>query len=104
MRQIQADCHRAELKPPDRKTILRRVSALDERGIAAREGAKAARERYYHVSHSPAIKHALERVQIDHTPVDLIVVDELKRQPLGRPWLSLVIDIASRMVCASFFR
>jgi putative transposase len=41
-------------------------------------------------------------VQIDHTPVDLIVVDELKRQPLGRPWLSLVIDIASRMVCGFF--
>ena len=103
VRQIQADCHRAELKPPDRKTILRRVSALDERRIAAaREGAKAARERYDHVSHSPAIKLALERVQIDHTPVDLIVVDELKRQPLGRPWLSLVIDIASRMVCGFF--
>ena len=46
VRQIQADCHREGLKPPNRKTILRRISALDERKImAAREGAKAARER-----------------------------------------------------------
>jgi putative transposase len=73
---------------------------IDERRLmVAREGAKAARERFDQVGHSPAIKEALERVQIDHTPVDLIVVDEIKRQPLGRPWLTLVIDIASRMVC-----
>jgi putative transposase len=100
VRQVQADCYRAKLKPPDRKTILRRVSALDERRLmAAREGSKAARERYDQVNRSPAIREALEKVMIDHTPVDLIVVDELNRQPLGRPWLSLVIDIASRMVC-----
>jgi putative transposase len=48
------------------------------------------------------MKQALEQVQIDHTPVDLIVVDEINRKPLGRPWLSLVIDNASRMVCGFF--
>jgi putative transposase len=100
VRQIQADCHQAGLKPPDRKTIRLRLSALDERKImAARWGAKAAKERYGHVRHAPAMKQALERVQIDHTPVDLIVVDEINRKPLGRPWLSLAIDNASRMVC-----
>jgi hypothetical protein len=100
VRQVKADCHQAGLKPPDRKTILRRVAALDERRLmAAREGSKAARERYDQVNKSPDVREALERVQIDHTPVDLIVVDEIKREPLGRPWLSLIIDIASRMVC-----
>jgi len=103
VRQIQADCHQAGLKPPDRKTIRLRLSALDEMKVmAARFGAKAARERYGHVSHAPAMKQALEQVQIDHTPVDLIVVDEINRKPLGRPWLSLVIDNASRMVCGFF--
>jgi putative transposase len=103
VRQIQADCHQAGLKPPDRKTIRLRLSSLDERKVmAARLGAKAAKERYGHVSHAPAMKQALERVQIDHTPVDLIVVDEINRKPLGRPWLSLAIDNASRMVCGFF--
>jgi putative transposase len=37
-------------------------------------------------------------VQIDHTLVDVVVVDELERRPLRRPWLTLVIDVASRMV------
>jgi hypothetical protein len=30
--------------------------------------------------------------------VELVVVDELQRLPLGRPWLTLAIDVASRMV------
>jgi putative transposase len=36
--------------------------------------------------------------QIDHTPVDVIVVDEQDRLPVGRPWLTLVIDVDSRVV------
>jgi putative transposase len=38
-------------------------------------------------------------VQIDHTEIDIIVVDELTRTPLpGRPWLTLAIDVFSRVV------
>jgi putative transposase len=40
----------------------------------------------------------LEQVQIDHTPVDVIVVDELRRLPVGRPNLTVAIDVASRCV------
>jgi putative transposase len=37
-------------------------------------------------------------VQIDHTPVDLMLVDDVHRRPIGRPWLTLAIDVFSRMV------
>ena len=37
-------------------------------------------------------------VQIDHTPVDLIVVDEQYRRPIGRPYLTLAIDVYSRCI------
>ena len=37
-------------------------------------------------------------VQIDHTPADVILVDELTRVPLGRPWITMAIDVYSRMV------
>ena len=40
----------------------------------------------------------LERVQIDHTRIDVVVVDEGDRLPIGRPWLTLAIDVASRVV------
>jgi putative transposase len=37
-------------------------------------------------------------VQIDHTLVDVVIVDEGDRLPIGRPWLTLAIDVASRAV------
>lgn len=40
----------------------------------------------------------MELIQIDHTPVDVIVVDQEQRLPIGRPWLTLAIDVATRMV------
>src|SRR5262249_36672907 len=46
-----------------------------------------------------AVSRPLEVVQIDHTEIDIIVVDELTRTPLpGRPWLTLAIDVFSRVV------
>jgi transposase InsO family protein len=41
---------------------------------------------------------ALELVQIDHTVVDVVVVDELERRPIGRPWLTVVVDVATRVI------
>src|SRR3546814_6016134 len=40
----------------------------------------------------------LEQVQIDHTPADVIVVDERHRLPIGRPYVTAAIDVASRCV------
>jgi putative transposase len=39
-----------------------------------------------------------DMVQIDHTPVDVIVVDPESRQSVKRPWLTLAIDVHTRMV------
>jgi putative transposase len=41
---------------------------------------------------------ALELVQIDHTLADVMIVDSEHRRSIGRPWLSLAIDIATRAV------
>jgi putative transposase len=40
----------------------------------------------------------MELLQIDHTLVDVIVIDQEQRLPIGRPWLTLAIDVATRMV------
>ena len=40
----------------------------------------------------------LEIVQIDHTQVDIIVVDEQSRKEIGRPWITLAVDVLTRMV------
>ena len=50
---------------------------------------------------SPGTFHVVKPlavVQIDHTPMDLVVVDDLYRQPLGKPYLTLAVDVATRGV------
>jgi putative transposase len=46
----------------------------------------------------PGANWPLAVVQIDHTPVELILVDDVHRRPVGRPWVTLAIDVFSRMV------
>lgn len=87
-----------------RWTSLRdRVAASDPAvRAAAREGAKAARHPYRPVPGTYQAEGTFEVVRIDHTLVDVIIVDRAQRQPLQRPWLTLAIDVASRMV-AGFY-
>lgn len=46
----------------------------------------------------PVVSRILERVEADHTPLPLFVVDDLDRLPLGRPTLTTIIDYYSRAV------
>ncbi|MFN8182811.1 MAG: DDE-type integrase/transposase/recombinase, partial [Candidatus Nanopelagicales bacterium] len=46
----------------------------------------------------PSVTAVLEQVQVDHTVVDLIVVDERYRLPIGRPYLTAGIDVFSRAI------
>ena len=38
------------------------------------------------------VKEPLQLLQMDHTLVDVVVVDEVDREPIGRPWLTLAIE------------
>jgi putative transposase len=88
---------------PSWKAVRARVELIDRRLlIHARDGAKAARDRCGPVVHQYSADHALHVVQVDHTLVDLFVVDAVHRRPIQRPWLTLAIDVASRMV-AGFY-
>jgi transposase InsO family protein len=47
------------------------------------------------------VERAFEEVgvaQADHTPIDLIVVDDINRLPIGRRWITVIFDVASRAV------
>ena len=63
-----------------------------------REGAAAARAVFTPVVEEYHSAGPLDVVQIDHTIVDLVVVDEVTRTPIGRPVLTLAIDIHTRVV------
>jgi putative transposase len=46
----------------------------------------------------PKTRRALGIVQADHTPADMIVVDEINRLPISRPWVTIIFDVSSRAV------
>jgi putative transposase len=98
-RAVVAECHRGGLPPPSYKAIWNRVKQLDPAiSMRYREGARKSRERFAPVGPGLRPEMPLDLYQIDHTPADVIVVSELDRKPIGRPWLTLVIDVASRMI------
>jgi putative transposase len=89
-----------QLPAPNYRTLVRRVAAVDARlATTKREGAKAARDKFGPVGASNLRpQRPMEVLQIDHTPVDVILVDQEQRLPIGRPWLTLAIDVASRSI------
>ncbi|MBS7697482.1 Mu transposase C-terminal domain-containing protein [Chelatococcus sp. YT9] len=97
--EVRRRCKAEGLRVPSRKAITARVKARPAREVAAkREGRKAVRERYLPVVGSLEAHWPLSLIQIDHTLVDVIVVDSETRAPIQRPWLTLAIDVCSRCV------
>ncbi|WP_306607085.1 Mu transposase C-terminal domain-containing protein [Azonexus sp.] len=99
-REIDKLCKRAQLKPPHPNTIRNRIKRLDSyKTTKAREGAKAAEAEHLLLRGKfPGAEQPLAVVQVDHTPVDSILVDDIHRLPIGRPWLTLLIDVYTRMI------
>jgi len=97
--EIRGRCFALGLTPPGRKAITARVRLKSRKKVTARrDGPKAARDRFAPATGSFEADFPLSLVQIDHTLVDMIVVDRLKRAPMQRPWLTLAIDVYSRCV------
>ncbi len=98
VRDIETDCAVAGLKPPHRRTIEKRLGDLDLRHRARRRGEKKIEKATIAVPGALYTSRPLEIVQIDHTKADIFIVDEETREPVGRPWLSLAMDVFTRMV------
>ena len=97
--QVRARCAQKGLALPDRRTIKARVDRIDQRTVAVKrkdaKGVKATKA----VPAEFAASRPLEVVQIDHTEVDVFLVDETTRKTMDkRPWLTLAIDVFTRMV------
>lgn len=88
-----------QIKCPARSTIYRWLDELQQDLVdGARLGAEATRKKYRVAMGGLKVAIPLSRIEIDHTPIDLIVVDKTTMLPLGRPWLTLAIDKKTRMI------
>lgn len=98
--EVQRRSRLAKIASPHANTIRNRIAILGPAETLRRRGFKsAARDNYApHRGKFPGADFPLAVVQIDHTEADVILVDEEHRKPIGRPWLTLAIDVYSRMV------
>lgn len=96
--QIVYKCHNLKLKAPTKNTIRNRINSIHPKLVAKyRQGIKVNETRGM-PNKFPEVKMPLDTIQIDHTKVDVILVDEENREPIGRPFITVAIDMYSRMV------
>lgn len=100
---IVTKCKQADVKVPSNSSVVRRINALSEfQVLKRREGKKAVEKFEINQGEYPDGLYPLHVLQIDHTRADVILVDDEYRQELGRPWVTMAIDVYSRMV-AGFY-
>lgn len=82
---------------PSRRTISRRITSLDL--ISKLESKNGKQKTKQMIKQAGKINYPdlpLQRVEIDHTKTDIIVIDEKDNLPLGRLTLTYMIDTATR--------
>ena len=99
-REVIRRCKLVNLDAPHPNTIRNRILSIsEETQLRFRQGKKIANDKFKPIiKHFPNAEYPLSVVQMDHTLLDIILVDEIYRKPIGRPWITLAIDIYSRIV------
>lgn len=101
---IARECKKINLEAPHENTVRNRIDSINPKeAMKKRYGHKMAKEKFSNFEGEfPEGNYPMDVVQIDHTPLDILVVDKIHRKPLGRPYLTLAIDTYSRMVAGVY--
>lgn len=103
-RALQIVCDEAKEPLPSYNTFRRRILARDNtETIRRRHGRVLSKARVEPAGPKTRADSPLDVVQIDHAIADIFVVDSVDRKPIGRPWLSLAIDVATRTVPGFYY-
>ncbi|GGA40656.1 transposase [Dyella nitratireducens] len=97
-------CRRLNLALPDPKTVVKRIREQNDYAFACKQlGTKVAKQSYEARPGKLIVDAPLKLVQIDHTLADILLVDENDpNRVIGRPWLTLAIDVSTRVVLGYF--
>jgi len=87
-----------KLPIPGRATVYRAIANIDKyESMSARFGKQIAQMKFRTSGLGSRPTRILERVEIDHTPLDLFVIDTETGLPQGRPTVTFAIDAYSKM-------
>lgn len=97
--EVRAACAAAKLPFPSKSSVTSRIKSLaNKEAHRLMFGAEAAEQKFGAKPGSHKTTRALEIVQMDHTVVDIILCDSETRKPIGRPWLTVLIDVHTRVL------
>ena len=92
-------CRLAALPSPSYQAVADRVRARDQVWLARRRhGPRSARALRLLTGSHPGASAPWERIQIDSTPCDVVLVREADRTVIGRPTVTVAVDLYSRVV------
>jgi len=99
VQEIRRRCSNAGLKLPATNTVRLRLKQTSGRQRTLQRLGEAAAYALHDPSKGsiPDADWPLAIVQIDHTLLPVIIVDDEYRKPINRAWITLAIDVYSRM-------
>lgn len=102
LKQENAERLKAELRPLhlcSYRTFVRRIQKLPKQEVmVARLGREAARHYFHMVKGALPSRYPLDAVEIDHSPLNVFVIDDVAFLPLGRPWITVLKDRLSSAI------
>lgn len=97
-RKIDQMCMNLELKTPSEGTVRNRIDDLSPKLVAKYRRGENVRDTRGVPGKFPEVKMPLDAIQMDHTKMDVVIVDEDTREEIGRPIITVAIDVYSRMI------
>lgn len=99
VREVHRLCDARNIQRPSGTAVRARIARIPEYERLAKRGqAELARQRFVpKPGKYPGADYPLAVVQVDHTRLDVMLVDDIHRKPMDRPWLTVAIDVFSRM-------
>ncbi|MCA6218568.1 transposase [Ideonella sp. B7] len=90
---------REALRKPTDRLLKRLIGLLPVFDVyRARHGRDAALKKFRNSTKVRIAEAILEHGEMDHTRLDLFAIDDDTGVPLGRPWLTVLIDVYSRYI------
>ena len=96
-REVDLECAAAGLRAPHFNTFRSRYKQISQIVKLKNEGLAEGQD-HIRPGGSLVTEFILQVIQIDHTSMDIELVDSISRQPIGRPWITFAIDVHSRCV------
>lgn len=91
----------AQLTLPSEMTVRRYIAGLDQYQVdCERLGKHAADKKHRNAIGKLEVEKILDRWEIDHTLMDVLLVDPETGEVIGRPYITVILDRQSRVVMA----